>query len=230
MNRKALAAILVAVILIAGFSIFRGRRTPPNYGTIIVQGVADVAVEEIAKLAGPNAKIIFIQGKGDGLIPDPPEVARFPEQFSEAAEKKGMMRILSTEKIYTYGSDLSDLPKGAPIPSSAKSPVPMLPWDIYAATIQKHSGADVLVSMIGPPRVTPQDKALWAAQTTKVVVLMMAGDPRPTKVALKTGAAKLAILPRNTGAPLGERLPTSPRAWFDSQYQVLTPQTVDQMK
>ncbi len=228
MNKNVLTAVLVLVIVTSIGFIVRGPRPPPDVGRMIMQGVADVSADEIAKLVGTNATIAVIQGTGS--LTDSEAVARLPDQLTKAIGDMGILQIIAREKIITYGADLSDWPEGTPIPLTARNPTPQLPWEVFAGVLQKHPGVGAVVSLIGPPRVTAQDAAKWKGVEPKIVVVLAAGDPLPSKQPLKQGFVDLAILPRIHGEPVGTSRPDTPRAWFDSQYQVLTPETEAQMK
>lgn len=228
MKNKFLFVALIAVIALAGLSLIRGNKPPPRPGNMIAQGVADVAADEIAKRLGANVPIVVIQGSGS--LSDSEMATRLPDQLTAALAKRGITQIVDRQKVITFGADLSELPEGTPIPETARNPTPQLPWDVLAGVLRNHPDVSAVVSLIGPPRVTSQDAALWKKVGPKIFVVMAAGDPTPSKIPLQQGVLDLAILPRLHGEPVGAKLPNSPRAWFDSQYQVLTPETVGEMK
>lgn len=227
-NQKLVLVASLAAIALSLYSIFKPEQDIAQLGSVIMQGVADVAAEEIAKLAGSDAPVVLIHGAGGDM--ESPAARNLPEQLSVTIEKKGILRILARESVRSFGSDLSDLPEGAPVPAAARGPYPQLPFEIFDKAVREHPGVSAVISMIGPPRITKQDADRWRKSPVKVVVVMVTGDARTVEPSLKMGVTQLAVLPRIHSEPMGDNIPSSPRSWFDSQYQVITPQTLVQLK
>ena len=216
----------IAGLALAAVLLVRQFRKPQPISEAIMQGLAEAVVDELSAKLGLSGKIVLVHGTGNET--DPPAVALLPAQLARAVEKRGLGKIVKTVQIRTVGSDLSDLPKDAPVPVQVQLPYAQVPYDEFSKALSGQEDAVAFISLAGPPRVTAADASRWASATAKIVVVMPVGDPTVVRNALSRGIVALAVVPRQRGLTAGAQAGRG-RAWFDSQYQVLTPATVADM-
>ena len=226
-QQQILLAVIVVGFALASALFIHQRRPAQPLGEVVMQGVADVVAEELATRLGLSGKLVLIQGAESDQISD--AVKQLPQQLIAALEKRGVSQAIETVKIRTVGSDLSDLPQGAAVPLQVKLPYAQVPYDEFSRALAGHPDAVAVLSLVGPPRVTASDAGRWSSASAKFIVVMPVGDPLVVQDSLARGITALAVVPRQHGLT---RPSTSERtrAWFDSQYQVLTPDTVAELK
>jgi hypothetical protein len=93
----------------------------------------------------------------------------------------------------------------------------------YVRTVKKNPKANVFVSFVGAPKLTPEEVAELGTGP-KLVVESRAGDNLPALFENKLAVA--AVVSRfQFPAPPPEK-PRTPEEWFVKRYQVLTPENV----
>jgi hypothetical protein len=98
-----------------------------------------------------------------------------------------------------------------------------LPVEKFIELLQKHSGADCLVSFVGVPLLTPGQIAQLPSPRPRVVVVV--AHNIPTKAMFARQAVSLAALPKPpSDQPLAGR---TAQEVFDSQYQLVSIGTTD---
>ena len=205
-SKSILLIASLAVIAWSLVSIFQRKKPTQTTGMITTQGLADAAADELGKIAGSHPTLLLIHGPSNDMTP--PEVSGFPDQLSRTLQQRGMRVI---------GNELAD---------TATPDTVLLSWDDFAGALGKHPDADVVVSLIGPPNVTPQASGNWAAIKPKLVVVRHDFYPRPPSEALNSEYLGFAIIARDDVKVDGKHPPKTPGEWFNTVYRVITPATV----
>ena len=161
-------------------------------------------------------------------------------QTSQLCQSKGNLVLLLSEadsrNLDSAGGQAADafrkaLPKSMPVVATEVVTVPRthfsgsepLPAAKFQQLMQKHVDADVLVSFVGVPRLTPQQMAQLPSPRPKVVAVEVFMFNRPTQALFAQNVVFLAALPK-PGADDGFK-PRSAQEWFDARYDLITPET-----
>jgi hypothetical protein len=152
--------------------------------------------------------------------------AQQPEGFLEEAVIDGDGTIAGTHGECTGGMALSD--KGICVLATEKIPVNDECWatlsgDKFLGVLRGHPEADAVVSLVGPPAWSDEDKVRLPTHRPKFVPVMLVGDPFPVRSLVENGLVDVAILPRARGLPYDKNHPpTTAHEWFDCEYEVVT--------
>lgn len=202
--RKTNLISLVAVlaIVIAGVAIYRtqfGGR--PAEATKLPEGLGTAVAEEATKLLGNQGKVALILPKR-GTYADPiVELQR--AAFAKALARTKGVSLLATESI--------EMERPGTMGAGGLDP------EQFSQIVQRHTGADVFVSLAGFPEYPKTGLAALGGK--KFVVLGTATSH--LKSVLLGGTVQVAIVPRTRPAPDGTK-PGTAREWFNFTYEVIT--------
>jgi hypothetical protein len=136
------------------------------------------------------------------------------------AQMKGFFRALRRANLHVSATNLIKL-----------DPIRLVrvPSQEFVKLIRKQTEADLVVSMLGPPTPTPEERAQIPARHARVIALCTGELPRQVNLrALFEGQLLEAAIihkPAPTGPPRTEQLPD----WFDHYFEVITPKNLENL-
>jgi hypothetical protein len=168
-------------------------------------GIGQALAEQAARLAAGGGRVVLI-------TPDITQF-RFPgaeiqlKAFYSALRKAGVaVAVTNRVKI-----DPNRLPR-----------VPALDFD---AMLRKYGENDVVVSLLGPPLLTPDQKAKLPAKHPRVVAVCSGDMPRQISIVpLFTENLLHAAIISRSNLPVTPPKGNDPREWFEYLYQIATAQ------
>ncbi len=203
---KALVS-LVIIVASASFLIVRYVGLPPKIDARPHIGIGQVLAEQAAKLAGTGGRIVLV-------APDT-SVFRYPgsevqlEAFHSSLRKAGLT-IAATNWVKL----------------DPDRPLRVPPGD-FMELLRKQSDSDVVVSLMGPPTLNPDQKAKLGQKHARIVALC-AGD-MPKQINLQNlfeeNLLHAAVVSRASPS-LNGPLSDDPQKWFEYLYQVVTARNV----
>jgi hypothetical protein len=175
-----------------------------------VEGGPYVALGEMSAIAttdllGGHGKLVLIVAEKDNKDT---AVGKAIAAFTDRVTRKGIT-IATIEKV--------------PVPAELLSGTEPLTAAQFLELLQKHIGADALVSFVGMPPLTPDQIAQLPAQRPKVVAPITYTPP--AKVLFRQQLLYFAIVPTPTtpGAPP----PKTTAEIFEAHFQFVSPRTAD---
>ena len=195
---------IVVIVACAGVLFYRFAGIPPRIDARPHIGIGEALAEQAVKLAGGGGKIILI-------APDT-SAHRHP---GAQAQLKAFFKSLRQAGATVSATNLVKL--------DPLRLVRMDPGD-FMKLLRKQSETDVIVSLLGPPIPTAEQRATLSGKHGRIVAVC-SGD-MPLQVNLKSlfddNLLHTAIVSRLTP---GISLPQTddPQAWFQHFYQTVTP-------
>lgn len=194
---------IVVVVACAGVLFFRFVGVPPRIDGRAHVGIGEALAEQAVKLSGSGGKITLI-------APDI-SVHRHP---GAQTQLKAFFKSLSRAGVTVSATNLVKL-----------DPLRLVRMDAndFMKLLSKQSETDVIVSLLGPPIPTAEQRAKLSGKHGRVVAVC-SGD-MPLQVNLKSlfddNLLHAAIVSRPTP---GISLPQTddPQAWFQHFYQTIT--------
>jgi hypothetical protein len=195
----------IAVIIVsAGILFLRFVGLPPRIDARPHIGIGEALAEQAAKLVGSGGKITLI-------APDN-SVHRHP---GAEVQLKIFFKALRRANLTVSATNLIKL-----------DPLRLVrvPPDDFVNLLRKQSEADVIVSLLGPPIPTPEQKGRLPAKHGRVVAVCSGDMPRQVnlKSLFEDNLLHAAIVSRTS--PAISLPPTDdPQLWFQHFYQTITP-------
>ncbi len=211
--RTNFAKPLVPFLLSAALIAFAGCKRAPAVAVAAPQSaLAEVVGEEVAKLAGPAAKVLVLAPASG----DPAAVWLDPvlKSFSASLKQHGGVTVAATEKVKARLDD----------PSPTREELTAAQFDGFLRGVK---GATAIVSFVGFPVLDAAQIAGLKDHQVKLVAIYTAGPqagPHYKKL-LEARVLDLAILPRMDLPAGAAQPPVTPRDFFDRQYLLVTPET-----
>jgi hypothetical protein len=162
--------------------------------------------EALADLAGKSA----VRGGRITLIAPDPSIGKWP---AVEAQLKGFYRGLRRANVQLSATNLIKL-----------DPIRLarVPSQEFMKMIRKQSDADLIVSLLGPPIPTPEERAQLPAKHARVIASCTGELPRQVnlKSLFEGQLLEAAIISRQPpgGVPRTDYLPD----WFASYFEVIT--------
>lgn len=195
---------IVVIVASAGVLFFRFVGIPPRVDARAHIGIGEALAEQALKSAGSGGKITLVA----------PDISAHRHPGAEAQLKaffKALRRAGATVSI-------TNTVKLDPLRLVRKDP------NDFMKLLLKQSEKDVVVSLLGPPLPTTEQRAALSGKHGRIVAVC-SGD-MPLQVNLRSlfedNLLHAAIVSRPTP---GISLPQTddPQAWFQHFYQVITP-------
>lgn len=194
---------IVVIVACAGVLFFRFAGLPPRIDARPHIGIGEALAEQAAKLAGSSGKITLI-------APDT-SVHRHP---GAKVQLKAFFKALRRANL-TVGA--TNFVKIDPLR------LVRVPPDDFVNLLRKQSEADVIVSLLGPPIPTSEQKARLPAKHGRVVAVCSGDMPRHVnlKSLFDDNLLHAAIVSRPSPA-ISLPQTDDPQLWFQHFYQTIT--------
>ncbi len=187
----------------AGLLFFSFHKAPPNVDARPQEGVGQVLEEEAAKLLGSGGRVTVITW--DLSTSKNPTAEIQMKSFYQAVRKANLI-LASTNAIKLDPLRLIRVPSGD-----------------FLELLKKQSESDVIVSFLGPPVLSAEQRSKLGEKKSRVVALCSGG--LPWQIDLKELFAQNLLQAAITSRPAPAPDPpqsSNPRDWFDHFYQVIT--------
>jgi len=199
---KTIAAITIILGAVA-FLYFSLREAPPEVDPRPQEALGQVLAEEAGKLLGSGGRLTLI--------------TRGPARFEKSASEfqmKGFEQALHKSNLNLAATNVFKV-----------DPLRLLrvPPGDFLEVLKKQSENDVIVSLLGPPVLTSEQRARLSEKRARVVAVCSGGMPRQVnlRALFDQNLLHVAILSRAQTAP-NLTAPNNLREWFDHFYQVVT--------
>jgi hypothetical protein len=201
--QKVKIAVSLAVILGAlGFLAAWLFLPRPKFEELPHIGMGETLASLAAKQLGNGGRIILIAPDASHLHPG----TETQLQSLLRALRRANLAVAATNIIKRDPLRVVEVPSGD-----------------FANILQKRTENDVVISLLGPPNLTPEQKTRVPARRPKVIAVCAGNIPRRVNLrALFTeNFLHAAIVSRET-PPAGRPDSKEPRPWFDHFYRVVT--------
>jgi hypothetical protein len=207
-NRLVAALSLFVILVSCGWIYFtQVRDALHNKG--LHQHIGQVMAEQAAQAVGPKGKIVSIAI----------DSKEWPELKVQLQSFKTNLKKLGNYEIRDYTMDTKDQPKyGVGTGLSGRR---------YVRTVKKNLNADLFVSFIGAPKLTPEEIAELGVKP-KLVVESRSGDNLSSLFENKLAVA--AVVARFQFPAPGPEKPRTIDEWFQKRYQVVTPSSLQAVR
>ncbi len=216
-HRKPVVVLVVLVLLIAGYFIWRTFRAPDTkFNQPLFVGSGQVVAEETVKAVNDRGRVVAVIG-ADQLQEDAPQHTQW-QTFRKELQKHSAITLAATETI-------------AYDPADPQSDMTACPISSFQSILGKHKDVDAIVFFVGLPawHWVEEKNALPPGVTAKVIILAnLSGSTKPHyEEYLKKGVISSLIIRCGGTRPVPN--PKSAREWFDSEYQIFTPQNYESL-
>ena len=203
--------VMIVAIIVIVISVFSMMRTAGGPKAKIdmdrFESLGRFAAEETANFLGGPKDVVVI-----AMTTDPaPALKKQQEAFLDAL-KDAKINVVAVEVV-------SAGPDEMPIMAMEMG---MLSMEDYADIVQRHSGVDALVSLVGLPMSRPDSMVSLPDQMPPLIVAQSMGMMMGVRELMDSGAVTMAIMPRMDVGPETEDKPQTHREWFDRYFQVVT--------
>ncbi len=207
--RSALWAIPIAVGLVA---VLAGCQRMPD--STAEEQKAHQAVGQ--RLAMEVGQLIKREGRIVVITVDPKLNPTGELQLKPFLESIGRTKGITVAAVETLGKAANAPGETAPLPGRGLSAAD------FERILAKHSQADALVSLVGPPLLTPEQLRRLSAGKMPLVALTLVGFDREDigpalKQLFQSRIVQLAVLPRTAPEPAHKKMGP-----FDRYYQIIT--------
>jgi hypothetical protein len=203
MNKKALAIILLLVVIAGTLAWTYYANREPTIDLDIYQTLGAITAEETAKLLGNKGEIVVITWDSSESVTDT-QIA----SFERAIKKHQGIWITATEKIPRDSAVMMAMGGAAPI-------------DQFLKIVQAHPRVGAVVLFLAFPNLPPAQLKTLNESHTKFVVV--SGCNPGYKQLLINRVIDLAIVPRFHRTTDNRPAQTMQES-FDQTYQVVTPE------
>ena len=195
---------IVVIIASAGILFFHFVGIPPRVAPQAHTGIGEVLAEQAAKALGSGGKITLIA----------PDISVHRHPGSEV-QLKAFFKALRRANLAVSATNQIKI-----------DPLRLIrmPGNDFVNLLRKQSEGDVVVSLLGPPIPTAEQKAALPAKRARVIAVCSGDLPQQVnlKPLFEENLLHAAIVSR--AAP-GISAPQTdePQAWFQHFYQTITP-------
>jgi len=206
---KATLSLLVIAGVLAFFA-FRYLGFPPKIDARPHLGIGQALAEEAAQLAGVGGRIIIV-------APDV-KVFRYP---GAEVQLKAFRDALRQANLTVFATNWI---RRDPLRVAAVEP------GDFANLLRKYGEADVIVSLLGPPNLTAEQKAKLPPKRARVVALCSGDLPKqvPLQPLFDENLIQTAIISRSL-PPASTPATDDPQKWFEHFYRVVTAKNLNDL-
>ena len=194
-------AVCVAVIIASCAWIYFTQVKAAKYNVALHRRIGEVLAEQTANVVGKKGKVVTIAI----------DVKQWPELGTQLEAFKATLQRLGHYELREYEMDTKDQPKyGVGTGLSGRR---------YVRTVNKNTNANVFVSFVGAPKLTPEETVELEG---KPKLIAESRSPNNLPQLFSNKLISVAVVSRfHFPAPLKGN-PKTPEDWFAKQYQVLT--------
>lgn len=204
-NVKKSALVLAGIILISALVLIvlqrRDRGGDLNLDPLTAAG--EVIADETAALLGGQGKVVLVTF--DTSATEMPAAKAVRTGFQQRMKGQGGITVLfETLKVN-------------PSPGMAL-------WSLsqYQQLVQRHPGADAIVSLLGPPFFTEAEVSSLPQELPKGVVFGGGNPGQPLRKLFERGVVQVAVVNRFTPLQPGSATPAATgRDRFEQQFQII---------
>lgn len=192
---------LATIVLSLGFLLFRYFGPAPRIDARAHIGMGNVLAEQAAKSLGSGGHIVLV-------VPDT-SVFRWP---GPEAQLKAFHRALRKANVSVGMTNVVKLDPGRLVRVNAED---FFNW------LHKLSEADVVVSLLGPPILTAEQRAKLAGRHARVIAVCAGEMPKQVNLPalFDDNLLHVAIVSRPVPS-IGLPQTDDPKVWFDHFYEV----------
>jgi hypothetical protein len=204
MNRVKIFVLLTIIAGALGLIIWQLRPVKPKINPLPAVALGEELATQTLRLINNRGRVVLIE---TGYKSSPPSTYA---DLTRTAFRQTLTGQSAVQLVHTETILLDD-----------ENPDPMLegfPAEVFLDLLQRHPDAAAIVSLIGPPRLSPQQMRALPVRRPKLIVV--AAYPEAAKPSLAAGVTALAIVPRVNAAPT-ETLPKTKAEWFNQLYEIL---------
>lgn len=202
LKAKLIVSVSVIVAALAAL-LFQFLPGHPQLEARPHEGIGEVLAEEALRLAGGGGRITLI-------APDT-EVFQYP---GAEVQWQAFRRALRAAHVTLAATNLVKLDPLRP---------PRVPPDFFVDILRKQSDSDVVVSLLGPPLLTAEQKTRLGTKRPRVLAVCSGELPRQADLAALFADNLLAAAIVSRPSPVSSP-PASggARDWFNHYYQLIT--------
>jgi len=207
-KNRLISGITIAAILGSCVWIYFTKFKEAWHNVVLNQHVGKVLAEQSAVFLGSKGRIVSIS-----INPkDHPELKVQLQAF------RARLKVLGHYELGEYEMDTKDLPKYG-VGNG-------LSGGLYVRTVKENANADLFVSFIGAPKLTPEE-ITELGNKPKLLVESRSGDNLPGLFENKLIVA--AVVPRFQFPTPGPDKPSSAEGWFQKRYQIVTTENIQRL-
>jgi hypothetical protein len=179
------AIALGAVILLALVSIIRQIRPEgPAFEVREFGGMGGFSANKVVEFLGPEKEVVVI----------------LFDESSRLVFGKDEYALIETLKQYRYRIKATEtIPAGSLLTDPEVAENGVLPMESYLDLARKHSGADAIISFVGPPVPVPDSALAREESAPRLLIARSLADAASRKL-VESGFASLAIVQRRPDA------------------------------
>jgi hypothetical protein len=212
MRTEKIKTIAASVSILAAlvFLFFSLREAPPKVDLRPDRGLGQVLAEQAIKLLGSGGRLSLITL--DTSIVRNPALESQLKAFHQALQKANVT-VTTINAIKLDPLRLMRVPPGD-----------------FLEIMRKKTDSDVIVSLLGPPLLTGDQRARLGERKPRIIALCSGGLPRQVdlKELFAQNLLQVAVISRSRPAP-NPPVSEDPREWFDYVYQVVTPANLSEL-
>ena len=196
---KIIASVLVIIVALAWLQ--RAIRSKPlDAEALPPTGMGQVLAEEAAKALPKGGQVVLVSMSG-GTAEDQAKL----EGFNRTLGKQGKIKVIATKEFKLNEVGMGD---------------GRIKFEQFAAVVNEHSNADVIVSFLGVNSFTEAQMASLPKPCPQFVVANW--KPEDVRRGMNAGLVKAAVMNRVLRS-LPTDDPKTPIQWFDRYYDLVTP-------
>jgi hypothetical protein len=203
MQKVKAGVSLVTIIASLGFLLFRFFGPAPGIDARSHVGIGNVLAEQASKALGKGGHITLI-------APDT-TVFRWP---GPEVQLKAFHRALRKANLAVSFTNLVKLDPGRLVHVNPED---------FINVLRKQSDADVVVSLLGPPTPTAEQRGKLNSKHGRVIAVCAGDMPKQINLSalFDDGLLNAAIVSR-PAPTIGSPETSDPKLWFDHFYEVVT--------
>ena len=210
MQKVKTAISLVVILATLAFFAIHYIGTPPKVDARPHVGIGRVLAEQAGKLAGVGGRIVLIAPDVTVFRYPGPEVQL--KAFHETL-RKANLSVAATNWVKLDPLRVINVPPGD-----------------FASLLRRHGEADVIVSLMGPPNLTGEQRSKVPVKHARVVAVCSGDTPKQIHLAslFEDNLLHTAIISRTT-VPVSPPTTDEPEKWFEHLYQIVTSKNLNEL-
>jgi len=209
-SKKLLATLAILACGLAAF-IFWRQSSDPSVSLEPSAAVGEVLAEEISRLLGGKGTVVLLSRQPPKEGPDANRERI--ESLEAALKRRPTLRLAA--------------PDWLPRPPVGTMDLGVVTPEQFMAALDKNPEANAFVVFAGLPHYSQALAGKVNQRSVKLVAVCgYRGDVRRW---LESKALAIAVVPRFDDPPANAPAPNTPKAWFDREFQMFTPETLSRL-